>query len=142
MIFVHIRRGDYLYWPHPNFPAALNLSWYLKLISYLKKKISQPIFILMGDDLFFIKRHFKKSKYLIISENSPEIDLAIMTKCSHGIMSPSTFAWWGCYFIKSTKVNKKKSYFIAPKFWAGHGLKKWLPYKNFIFKWIMYRSYN
>jgi hypothetical protein len=139
LVFVHIRRGDYLWYPTPEHPAVLDLSWYIKSMSYLIAKLKNPLFILMSDDLKYLKKNFNNYKNLIISENSAEVDLVIMAMCSHGIMSPSTFAWWGSYFINFTKTNKKKSYFIAPKFWAGHRLKKWLPYKNFVFNWLSYR---
>ena len=139
LVFVHIRRGDYFRYPTPKYPAVLDLSWYIKSMSYLKIKLKNPLFILMSDDLKYLKKNFNNSKTLIISENAAQVDLAIMSMCFHGIMSPSTFAWWGSYFINFNKTKKKKSYFIAPKFWVGHRLKKWLPYKNFIFDWLSYR---
>ena len=35
--FIHIRRGDYLIWPSRNFPAAIEVGWYLDQIEYLRK---------------------------------------------------------------------------------------------------------
>jgi hypothetical protein len=137
LVFVHVRRGDYLSWPHPNFPAVLDLVWYEKAMSIIKKKINKPIFIIMGDDPYYLQDAFKESKSLIISKNSPEIDLAIMSKCFHGILSPSSFAWWGAFFIKSKRSDKISSNFIAPKFWAGHRLKKFIP-QGFFTSWITY----
>ena len=135
---MHVRRGDYLLWPNKKFPAVLDFSWYKSSMSYLKKKIKKPIFILMSDDLHYIRDIFKESKSLIISKNIAEIDLSIMSLCSHGIMSPSSFAWWGSFFIKNNNLYKRPSYFIAPKFWAGHRSKKWFP-KKFYFDWIIYK---
>lgn len=139
LIFVHIRRGDFLSWPDPKYSASLDLAWYLKSMSYLKNKFKSPIFILMSDDYLFLKKNFTNSKNLIICNKSIEISFAIMTMCSHGILSASTFSWWASYFIKTRNLDKKKSFLIAPKFWAGHKIKKWLPYKNFIFYWLSYR---
>jgi hypothetical protein len=139
LIFVHIRRGDFLSWPDPKYSASLDLAWYLKSMSYLKNKFKSPIFILMSDDYLFLKKNFKNSKNLIICNESVEISFAIMTMCSHGILSASTFSWWATYFIKTRNLDKKESFLIAPKFWAGHRIKKWLPYKNFIFHWLSYR---
>ena len=139
LVFVNIRRRDYLFWPNKKFPAILNLSWYQRSMNYIKQKIKKPIFIIMSDDKFYVKDVFKEGNSLIISENEYQKDFAIMTLCSHGIMSPSSFAWWGSYFIKMNKRVKSSSYFIAPKYWGGHRNKKWHP-SNFYFPWIKYRE--
>ena len=89
----------------------------------------------MGDDTLYLRSVFKESKNLIISNNLPETDLSIMSLCSYGILSASSFAWWGAFYAKI--YNKKRNYFIAPKYWIGHRSKKWLP-KNFFSKWITY----
>jgi hypothetical protein len=135
LVFVHIRRKDYFFWPDLNYSAVLNLSWYNKNILYIKKKIKNPFFVIMGDDTLYLQKFFKETKNLVISKNSYKVDFSIMSLCSHGILSPSTFAWWGAYYSKT--YNKNNNYFIAPKYWAGHKLKKWFP-KNFRTRWIIY----
>jgi hypothetical protein len=135
LVFVHIRRGDYLSWPNPSFPAVLDLSWYKKNMLKIKKILKKPIFVIMGDDALYLRDVFKESKNLIVSNNLPEIDLSIMSFCSYGILSASSFAWWGALYAKV--CNKKGNYFIAPKYWIGHRSKKWLP-KTFFSKWITY----
>jgi hypothetical protein len=135
LVFIQIRRGDYLLHPYPNFPAVLDLRWYKKNMLNIKNIVKKPIFVIMGDDNLYIRNFFKESKSLIISNNLAEIDLSIMSLCSYGILSPSTFAWWGAFYSKN--YNKKKNYFIAPKYWAGHKKKKWFP-ANFHADWITY----
>jgi hypothetical protein len=137
LIFLHIRRGDFTSFPSTKYPAVLDLIWYKKAMFYMEQKIDKPIFIVMGDDPKYICDVFKESHSLIISNNSLEIDLAIMSMCSHGILSASSFSWWGAYLSKSNKFNKISSNFIAPKFWAGHRAKKWFPI-NFFSEWITY----
>lgn len=137
LVFVHIRRGDYLIWPSTKFPAAVKLSWYKKAMQIIGCKIKKPIFIIMSDDLSYIKSVFKESNCVIISNNETAVDLAIMSMCSYGILSPSSFAWWGAFFARSTNTSKNFSYFIAIKYWAGHQLKKWFP-RNFQANWITY----
>ena len=56
VVFVHFRRGDYLYWPSKEFPAVLSLDWYKKAMSLIKEKIQNPIFILISDDNDLIKQ--------------------------------------------------------------------------------------
>jgi hypothetical protein len=137
LVFVHIRRGDYLIWPSTKFPAAVKLSWYKKSMLKIGNKIKKPIFIIMGDDLSYIRSVFKENSCVIISNNETAVDLAIMSMCSHGILSPSSFAWWGAFFARSANTGKNFSYFIAIKYWAGQQRKKWFP-RNFRANWITY----
>jgi hypothetical protein len=137
LVFVHIRRGDYFLFPHQNSSAVLDLRWYKKNMLKIIKRVKKPTFVIMGDDNLYVRNVFKESKSLIISNNLPEIDLSIMSLCSYGILSPSSFAWWGAFYGKNH--NKKDNYFIAPKYWLGHRSKKWYP-KNFFSKWITYVS--
>ena len=89
----------------------------------------------MSDDQYYVKDFFKESDKILISLNEPEIDLSIMSFCSSGIMSASSFAWWGAYYAKI--LSSKKKIFIAPKYWGGYRYKKWWP-KNFQTRWITY----
>ena len=135
LVFVHIRRGDYLYWPSKKYSAVLSLHWYKMAMNEIKKKFQNPIFILMSDDQYYLKENFKESEKIVISDNSLETDLAIMSKCNCGILSASSFSWWGAFYAFFNKKNNQ--YFIGPKFWAGHQKKKWYP-KNIQTKWITY----
>jgi len=95
----------------------------------IKNRVKKPIFVIVGDDTFYFRDAFKESKNLIISNNLPETDLSIMSLCSYGILSASSFAWWGAFYAKNH--NKKDNYFIAPKYWGGHRSKKWISKKIF-----------
>jgi hypothetical protein len=140
LVFVHIRRGDYLYWPSKKFPAVLDLIWYKRKMDKLTKQIKNPIFVLLGDDQNYLHNTFKESSSLIISDNLPEVDLAIMSLCSHGILSASSFAWWASFFAKFRKINKNQSRFIAPKFWFNHKLKKWNYSSIYKTHWITFEK--
>jgi hypothetical protein len=135
MVFAHFRRGDYLEYPSKEFSAVLDINWYKRAIKLIKKKLYNPIFILMSDDRHYLHDIFRNSKSILISSNKPEIDLSIMSLCSSGILSPSSFSWWGAFYAKISNINN--NYFIAPKYWIGHRSKKWLP-KKFQTKWITY----
>jgi hypothetical protein len=134
IVFIHIRRGDYLKWPSENFPAALNLDWYYEKMKLMKKKLKDSIFIIMSDDYQYIRKSFVESESLLISNNQREIDLSIMSLCNAGILSASTYAWWGAFYAKKKNNN---AYFVGPKYWAGYRKKKWLP-KYFFSSWIKY----
>ena len=135
LVFVHIRRGDYLHWPFKEFPAVLDFVWYKCAMELMRQKIENPIFILMSDDLYYLRDVFTESDTLVISDNSREIDLAIMSLCCSGILSASSFAWWGAFYARSQ--NKLGATFLAPKYWAGHRLNKLYPPK-FYTDWLTY----
>ena len=134
-VFVHVRRGDYLHWPSDEFPAVLDLAWFMRAMKAMQEKIKKPVFILMSDDHFYLRDVFEESDGLLISDNPPEIDMALMSLCHSGILSASSFAWWGAFYARSNqKVNAT---FLAPKYWIGHRTKKWYP-ANFRTNWITY----
>lgn len=142
LIFVHIRRGDYIVWPSREYPAVLDFSWYERMMSKLKKKIAHPLFLVVTDDIFYARDLFSQREDVIISNNSLYVDLALMSLCSHGILSASSFAWWGAWFSKNSDAPFNKSLstdriYIAPKFWAGHRQETWLP-PGFTSDWIEY----
>lgn len=135
IVFLHIRRGDYLEWPTKKFPAVLDISWYKRAMNLMQQNLQNPTFIIMSDDQKYLHEQFKETNTLLISNNKPELDLSLMSYCSAGILSPSSFAWWGAYYAKI--YNKDSSYFLAPKYWIGHRSREWEP-KNFYTKWITY----
>jgi hypothetical protein len=135
LVFVHVRRGDYVNWPSSRFPAVLSLDWYNRTMKLISQKIDNPVFVLMGDDLYYLRDVFNESENLIISDNTSEVDFAIMSLCHSGILSASSFAWWGAYFSRSK--NKCNTNFLAPMYWGGHRSKLWHPV-GFYTEWITY----
>ena len=51
-------------------------------------------------------------------------DFVLMTQCKGGILSASSFSWWGAYLAKQKYSG---TFFLAPKYWAGHRQKRWYP---------------
>lgn len=140
LTFVHIRRGDYLSWPSQEYPAVLDISWYQNAIDYIKAKQKNSVFIVMGDDQNYIRQNFEESNGLTISSNSPEIDLALMSLCNSGVLSASSFAWWGAFLSRLYKRSQSKNnnhLYIAPKYWFGHRRNRWHP-EGFKTKWLNY----
>lgn len=135
-IFLHIRRGDYLSWPSEQHPAVLHLEWYKNAMKEIEAHVPNAHFIVMGDDKKYMNDNFHHLKNASISNCDEFIDLCIMKNCEHGILSASTFSWWGAFLNHHANKNNKKI-FIAPKYWAGHAKKTWYPC-NFISDWLRY----
>jgi hypothetical protein len=113
-VFVHIRRGDYLFEEYlGEIGIDLPKSYYFKAMNLIRKYIEAPFFIFLSDDPSFVECCFQKEKNKYISRNNMAVDLALMSLCEYGIVSNSSFSWWGAYLMK----NKKKV--IFPKYWYG-----------------------
>ena len=137
LVFVHVRRGDYLYWPSACSPAVLPCSWYEAAMKMMAEKIDKPIFLVVTDDPYYAEDVWGGRPGVFISYNKIEIDLALMSKCSHGILSASSFAWWGAWLSKINNYSGDVRYYVAPKYWAGHRIAQWYP-EGFFSKWITY----
>lgn len=112
--FIHVRRGDYLFIPFME-EKGINLprEYYINAIEQILKEKKEIFFIFLTDDIEFVKFCFQDIKNKVISNNDLEVDFAIMTLCEYGIISNSSFSWWGAYLMN----NRKK--IIAPKYWFG-----------------------
>ena len=117
-VIVHARRGDYeqkrgVHNPQPN-------SYYEEGLIQIKKKISEPLFLLLSDDpQYWVQSPvFQNEKTVHINES--DIDsLFLMMKCKHFIMANSTFSWWGAYLANADTV-------IVPSQWFGpQGPQDW-----------------
>ena len=126
IIFVHLRGKDYRLWPSKKLSAILPLKWYIKCINKFKLiyKNEKLIFIFFSDDkkLFFKKKYFNND-YIFIKQNLLN-NFLMMSFCDGGVLSASTYSWWPAFFSFS---KDKKKIFFAPKYWAGHRRKEYLP---------------
>jgi hypothetical protein len=115
-VAIHIRRGDYLNDPKVRcIHGILGSDYYKKSISYIKKKVKNPLFFIFSDDIELVKKtfsFFNNKKYIFIDTKSSINDLYLMSNCKHFIIANSTFSWWGAWLSK----NKRKIV-CAPKRW-------------------------
>ncbi len=113
-VFVHIRRGDYI---SESFMGEQDItlpkSYFEDAISLVREKIRTPFFIFLSDDLPYVESCFQEIEPKIISRNSMQVDLAVMTLCKAGVISNSSFSWWGAYLMDERELV------IAPKYWYG-----------------------
>ena len=113
-VFVHVRRGDYLFEKYLG-EGGIDLPkrYFLDAIKIMKQKIENPFFIFLSDDPGYCESCFEDIENKYISNNNMNVELALMTLCEYGIVSNSSFSWWGAYLMK----NRKKV--IFPKYWLG-----------------------
>ncbi len=116
-VCVHIRRGDYT---NSNWAKQLlvcNFNYYNKAISYLNKKVDNPIFYVFSnsnEDIKWIKENYKfNTNVNYVELNNPDYEeLRLMYNCKHFILSNSSFSWWASYL--SENINK---IIVAPSKW-------------------------
>ena len=122
-VFVHVRRGDYgrYYRVDGNRSALLPMGYYRAALRRVRAAVAAPHFFLMGDDPSWCEEQFKDLPYRTVSRGTPYEDLALMSLCAGGIISNSSFAWWGAQLCARTAPV------IAPRFWFGWAKKEWLP---------------
>jgi hypothetical protein len=99
----------------------LPLAYYRAAIVRVLEAVPDPHFFLMGDDPSWCEEQFADLPHSTVSRSSSYEDLALMSLCAGGIISNSSFAWWGAYFCGRTAPV------IAPRYWFGWAKKQWLP---------------
>jgi hypothetical protein len=105
---ISVRRGDYLMLQDNH--CVLSPEYYQNALDlYFQDNIDQ-IFI-FSDDIEWCKDIFGDNAYYI--QESPGVQLFLMSKMKHLILSNSTFAWWGAY------LNTNNGIIIAPTPWFG-----------------------
>lgn len=108
-IGIHIRRGDYI-----NNPMYHNLpiEYYKEAIKTFFPNWKDKIKI-FSDDIEWCKHHFL-GENIEFSENKSNIeDLNSLSRCTHFILSNSTYSWWGAWLgeKKDTVIVRPTQYF-------------------------------
>lgn len=108
-VFIHARRGDMLSangW-------CYKYGFFKRAVKYIKNNVENPLFVFFtntgsiewckkhAEDIFGLK---KMDKVMFVDWNAGNQsfrDMQLMTHCKHGIITNSTFGWWGAYLIKN-----------------------------------------
>lgn len=116
-IFIHIRKGDYSNFSVFGCSVELPLEYYYRGIELINERFKNDkvCFIFCTNDSNFVEEHFKKITNKVISKNAAAVDLGIMNLCDGGILSASTFSYWGAFW----QTHEINNLIIAPKNWFG-----------------------
>ena len=102
---IHVRRGDYLKFPHMH--NSRTMDYYNKAMKIVKA----DTYLIFSDDIKWCKEQFVGDEYHFMDDRD-YIEMFLMSKCDHNIMCSSSFSWWGSYLNKNP--NK---IVVAPKKW-------------------------
>jgi hypothetical protein len=108
-VFIHARRGDML----SSNGWCYKFGYFRNAVNYIKKRIEDPIFIFFTNtesvewcktnaDIFAL--NYEKDEVFFVDWNrglDSFRDMQLMSHCKHGIITDSSFGWWGAYFIKN-----------------------------------------
>jgi hypothetical protein len=133
LAFVHVRRGDYLThavgrkpsglgWVENGPPVALPASWYRERMDELRDLLPGVRLLLVGDDAVWAAETLGGPDTLVSHLPAPA-DLALLARCDAGVLSASSFAWWGAWFAGQHGGGP----FLAPLHWLGHAIGEWWP---------------
>jgi len=123
VVVLHSRQTDYQI--HAAFHGPLTMEYYREAVKKMSNHISDPIYLLCGDDPQFwstIKQdlpHVYASPHVLLQDETDVRTFVLLQQFQHFIMSNSTFIWWVVWMASSKKV-------IVPKQWFGpHGITQW-----------------
>lgn len=123
LVFVGIRRGDYIKKKNRKRYGVLTEEWYRSAMGIISKKVADPVFYVFSNDIEWVKTNMNFKPYTIrYRENEKQLDdleeLFVMSSCCHAIISNSTFYWWGAWLI-----DNPDKIVIAPRNWFADGTK-------------------
>ena len=121
VFFIHIRRGDYLSWPTPDFPAALPQVWYRDAMETIQESHPGARFLVFSDDPVIAAEFAQSTGVAVAVEANSHDTFAYMSACTGGILSASSFSWWGAWLASRQSPGP----FIAPLHWITWGESRW-----------------
>ena len=123
-IVVHVRAGDYRSWPSKLNPAILSPRWYQEKVAELQHRIPNLVVVAIGDEFDYTNEVIAEMDNAFVYSGGYANEFALMTLCRFGVLSASSFAYWGAYFAKR---KYPQGVYLAPKYWAGHTIGSWYP---------------
>jgi len=123
-VFVHLRLSDYLTWGPGGQPAAVAPEWIRDRVEELLDSGTKRRVVVVSDEPD-VARELLQGVPAVFGRRAVGVDLALMSRCEAGILSPSTLAWWGARF--AVALHGAPGPFTAPQWWAGHRSGGWYP---------------
>lgn len=100
-IGAHMRRGDFVFETSQSggyVPASVE--YYHKSIKFYENMFQNSsiklLFLILGNDYEWNLNHAPNQTNVIVVKPSdkPALDMCLLTKCNHSIISTGTFSWW------------------------------------------------
>ena len=111
-IGIHVRRGDMA--SNAAYSSGYTVAGvgYLKsAIFYFTRKYKNVVFIVCTDDVGWCEKNVAPLDPRVVIPRrfkSAGVDLAILSRCQHTIMTTGTFGWWGAWLAGGTTIYYKR----------------------------------
>ena len=122
-VSIHVRRGDYVSDPIASrIHNICDVNYFNNALTYLRNKIGRFTLVVFSDDIIWVKNNlnFTEDVFYVTGQAdvfevalNPSQEVALMARCSHHIISNSSFSWWGAFLNRS---NNK--IVCAPSLWS------------------------
>lgn len=104
---VQVRRGDYVSNPSAaSVHGACPPQYYRAAAKTILAGLRDPRFFVFSDEPDWCRRHLDlPGRIEVVSDqgvDDPVVDLALMARCRHHIISNSTFGWWGAWLAQAS----------------------------------------
>ncbi|MEW6688191.1 MAG: alpha-1,2-fucosyltransferase [Pseudomonadota bacterium] len=97
-VSVHVRRGDYV---RSELHDVCTPGYFRRAMAMMRELVPAPAFFLFSDDPAWSRAQLAGPDVMQVelpgSWRRPVLDLALMSRCRHHIISNSTFSWWGAW---------------------------------------------
>jgi Glycosyl transferase family 11 len=115
-VAVHCRRGDYVKEEHiAKRHGVCSIAYYREAMQIVLRKFPAAHFFCFSDDPGWVKANIKAPgpiTYVDFPRDCGSTDeLYLMSRCTHHIISNSTYGWWGAWLADGDRLT------IAPKRW-------------------------
>lgn len=119
-VSIHIRLGDYMSQEsnRKQLGGICTPNYYKNAIQYIKSNVDNPTFFVFSDEPQKAAEIVGVDNKFIVDVNdrfTGWMDMFLISKCKHQIISNSTFSWWGAWL----NTNEEKIV-IAPKKWVNY----------------------
>ena len=112
-VALHVRRGD-LYGKNGEKKDLLLIDYFKNSIHFIKNRTGDFTLFILSDDIEWCRNNLSMLNDDVVfvdnsDNNAALVDLFIIACCDHGIMSRSTFSWWGNWL-----GDNRKRIVVAP----------------------------
>ena len=106
---IHVRRGDMIeeYFQRFGYSVA-PVDYFLNAMEYFTSRFQRVRFIVCSDDIDWSRENIVGENVVYSIGHSQEIDLAILSRCDHVIMSVGSFSWWAAWLANGTTIYYDK----------------------------------
>ncbi|CAH1779361.1 unnamed protein product [Owenia fusiformis] len=105
LVGIHVRRGDILLKDKIDFGYTVpSTSYFINAMDYFRIQFSNVKFIVCSDDRKWWEKNMNLTNVVISKGTKPEVDMAILSKCDHVIISTGTFGWWAAFLANGITI--------------------------------------